>query len=460
MKIFKLKSLKLIALGILGFGLAVVIYGLLQLIDPVPIAPIAQATPVNFAGRGLLIASDADMVATAYADGVLEQVVGIEDTLTVIDLPLNPEQLSVAKVPVSNSVQSWPQIIATSPNGKVAYIVESRGQAPDHVQVYENIEQMPAGSLVAVVDISDPAKPRVIESVAVGENPGQVSISPDGKYLAIDLLETGRELAIAQLKPDGRINQLSYFPITNSAGQSVEVNSPMWHPSGQFLTLTLNNKEVAFYRVQTSNTGQISLQPYREPVKAGNWLTEGCFTPDGRFYLIPDVKWQTHGQRLLNYLMNPKGELVAIRFVADLQQTIQPKIVSKAEVGLSPEGFALSPDGTLIVTVNMRRTYLPNWLPAWRGRDRSSLSLVQLNPETGELVTLREYGFEGLLPEDAVFDAQGKTLAVAIFNDRIPRPKTGRVEFWNVIQDFEPRLERTGFKLEVVRGPHTMMLVK
>jgi hypothetical protein len=37
----------------------------------------------------LLIASDADMVATAYADSMLNRVPGIEDTLTVIDLPLN-----------------------------------------------------------------------------------------------------------------------------------------------------------------------------------------------------------------------------------------------------------------------------------------------------------------------------------------------------------------------------------
>lgn len=48
--------------------MALIIYALLQLIEPVQIAPIANSS-VQFNGRALLIASDADMVATACADG-------------------------------------------------------------------------------------------------------------------------------------------------------------------------------------------------------------------------------------------------------------------------------------------------------------------------------------------------------------------------------------------------------
>lgn len=88
------------------------------------------------------------------------------------------------------------------------------------------------------------------------------------------------------------------------------------------------------------------------------------------------------------------------------------------------------------------------------------MSLVTLDSEAGQLMTVEEYGFEALLPENAVFDADGKSLAIVIYNYRVPNPKTGEVQFWNVIRDPKPRLERTGFKLEVVRGPHTIALIK
>ena len=128
-------------------------------------------------------------------------------------------------------------------------------------------------------------------------------------------------------------------------------------------------------------------------------------------------------------------------------------------MGLSPEGFAISPDNSLIATVNMRRTYLPNYIPAWRGKPYSSLSLVKFDSDSGQLTNIDEYGFEGLLPEQVTFDAEGKSLAVVIFNYREPSPKTGAVEFWNVVSGNKPRLERTGYKIDVVRGAHDLVLV-
>jgi len=140
-----------------------------------------------------------------------------------------------------------------------------------------------------------------------------------------------------------------------------------------------------------------------------------------------------------------------------LRITLQ--VTSIAEVGLSPEGFALSPDDSLAVTVNMRRTYLPNCLPAWRGKPYSSLSLVAIDRTSGKLTPVDEYGFEGLLPEQATFDAAGSSLAAVIYNYREETPTTGAVEFWRVVKGNSPRLERTGFKLDVVRGAHDIVLV-
>ncbi len=65
-----------------------------------------------------------------------------------------------------------------------------------------------------------------------------------------------------------------------------------------------------------------------------------------------------------------------------------------------------------------------------------------------------------MLPEDAVFDADGKSVAVVIYNYREKSPKKGAIEFWNVIGGDKPKLERTGFKIDVTRGAHSMYLVK
>lgn len=82
-----------------------ILYGLPQLIDPVAIAPIEiSAKFPQFSGQRLLVASDANMAATAYTDGVLDRVPGVEDALSVIDLPLRDDNYTLNQVQVSNSV--------------------------------------------------------------------------------------------------------------------------------------------------------------------------------------------------------------------------------------------------------------------------------------------------------------------------------------------------------------------
>ncbi|MEL7243743.1 MAG: beta-propeller fold lactonase family protein [Cyanobacteria bacterium J06573_2] len=458
MMLWKSKWFKRISLGIFGFVVALIIYGLLQLIEPIKVAPITNSS-VQFNGRALLIASDADMVATAYADAKLDRVAGIEDTLTAIDLPLNQKRPQVNTLQVSNSVMSWPQIIATSPDGTKAYIVEVRSRPADGIQEFDSIDEMPEGRKLTVVDISNPTKPQMIESVDVGRNPEHISISPDGRFLAVNIGEQERELLIIQLQSDGTLGKRFYFSIPGT-GIDTDNQTVAWHPSGDYLAISQNGSQVRFYQVETDANNEVTVKPYTEAIEVGNHLSHGRFSGDGRFFLVTDLKWSTWGNfRQGNFLMNPKGEMIAIRF--EPSKGNSPEIVSRAEVGLSPEGFALNPDNSLIATVNMRRTYFsPNFPPVWRGKPYSSLSLVQFDKNSGKLNTLEEYGFEGLLPEQATFDADGKSLAVVIYNYAEQSPKTGAVEFWNVVGGNKPRLERTGFKIDVVRGAHDITLVR
>lgn len=456
MKYLKSKWLQRGLLTLIGGLLALIGYGLLQLIEPVSITPIATDVVPRFTGRALLVASDADMVATAYADARLDRVAGVEDALTVVGLPLNPNQPATASLQVSNSVMSWPHIIAVSPDGRRAYVAEVRSRPADGIQQFDDIDQMPEGTTITVVDIANLSNPQILETVNVGRNPEHLSISPDGRFLAVNLNELGKELLIVQLQDDGRLGQRTYFPMQLD-GSRADNQTAIWHPSGQYLAIVQDqNRRVGFYQVQTSDD-EITVTLMGEPLTVGNHLSHPRFTTDGRFLLVPDLKWSTHGNPTLNFLLNPPGEMIAIHFEPGTEQS--PEVVSRIAVGLSPEGFALSPDSSLIATVNMRRTYLPSFIPAWRGKPHSSLSLVQFDPVSGQLAEVEEYGFEGLLPEQATFDATGNALAVVIYNYRESSPTAGAVEFWTVTAGDVPRLERTGYRLEVVRGAHDIVLV-
>jgi len=459
MKSIKGKALRYLAWGILGLLLALVVYGLLQLIEPVAIqTPIAegQDQPPRFEGKALLVASDADMVATAYADARLDRVSGVKDTLSVMPLPLAGANLNVAQLPVSNSVMSWPQVVAVAPDGQRAYVVEVRSRPAPDVQALDDIDDMPEGQTLTVVDIAQPTQPQILETATVGRNPEHVSISPDGRWLAVNLEEPGRELLMIQLKADGRLGRRTYLPIPN-ASQEPGNRAVVWHPSGRFLAMTQgSDRQVAFYQIQTATDGAVSLEPYGEPLTVGNHLSNGRFTADGRFFLVPDLKWNQWNNPTLNFLLNPPGEMIAVRFD---DTGGNHEIASRATVGLSPEGFDISPDNQLLVTVNMRRTYLPDFLPAWRGKPYSSLSLVRFEPDSGQLRTLGEYGFEGLLPEQVAFDASGRGLAVVVYHYREDQPRKGGVEFWTITTETAPELQRTGFMVPVVRGAHDIRLV-
>jgi DNA-binding beta-propeller fold protein YncE len=128
--------------------------------------------------------------------------------------------------------------------------------------------------------------------------------------------------------------------------------------------------------------------------------------------------------------------------------------------GVSPEGLAISPNGRYVVTTNLERSYLPynddriTWF--------SSLTLIMLDPQTGQLNRVADYPFDGILPEAAAFDASSQYLAVVnydFFDDRTPG---GSIDFWRIASDPlnpQPMLVQTRYSVPVTRGAHSMVLV-
>lgn len=78
----------------------------------------------------------------------------------------------------------------------------------------------------------------------------------------------------------------------------------------------------------------------------GNWA------PNGKYFILSDVNW---GNSSMGAILNGKGKLVSVAF----NKNGEHKIILKVKVGVSPEGFDVSPDGKCAIVSNMLRTYAP-----------------------------------------------------------------------------------------------------
>ncbi|MCI4671757.1 MAG: hypothetical protein MRZ79_26685 [Bacteroidia bacterium] len=402
---------------------------------------------------GILAASDADMVASAYGDGVLGKIKGIEDTLTFITNVGGTSKIQ-STIAMSNSVLGWPAIMTWSKSKKYAYLVENNAPTKASIDQVENVyTHFPSGKGVSVVDYADRSNPKVVQEKSLGETLQGVAINATDDLLVIASSAKGREIIVATLI-DGLIDQTYAFSepeIDYTLGGDVGIKSASFHPSENVFALNLNNQSIVFYEV-IFNGENIKIQKIGSSLKEiCTRCTVGNWHPKGKYFLTTDVNWS--GSKL-GYAFNKKGKLLSIAF----DQNGNHKIASKISVGLSPEGFDISPNGQYAVTVNMRRTYLPQKFWFIAKRKTPTLSLIKIDSNTGKLTQLgEEYGFAGALPEDAIFDKESNSLAVAVFHEIYDmKPRVGWVDFWEIKDD---KLYKTASQVKVTRGVHTLHLI-
>jgi len=371
-----------------------------------------QNIPSSFKGSFLAI-SDADMIATAYANGIINKAEGIEDSLMHISLNNNVPYIN-SKINASNSVISWPAILEWHPQKKYVYVAETRASiSPENTKMKNVFEDFPKGKKITVYDYQNSEQPVLVQELKVGNDLQNVTINAQGDLLAAGNEEKGKEIFIATLK-EGLIDQTFYFSdeeINYEDSQDGGIRTIEFHPKLNVFAVNLNGKSVAFYEV-LQDEGKISVSRLGKSLEIEKKLSVGNWHPSGKYFMVANVNW---GSGALGAIFNNKGHLINIRF--DTEGNHQ--IVSKVKVGLSPEGFDVSPDGKYAVAVNMRRTYGPKQFWFVPGTNKASLSLVKINENTGELQVIgKQYGFEGVLPEDAIFDKDSNSLAVAVYHDQ------------------------------------------
>lgn len=451
-----------------SLGLALLAGSLVLSLGAQSIRSQPSAARVNFSGRYLAALSDADFLASTYADGRLpEPNPQVSDRLSLIRLPLDGSQRATAQVRASNSVTAAPFSLAVAADGRTAFVVEALGPMPAGAT---RRDQLPPGRQLVAVDLSNPQSPTVRDRIAIGPQPETVDVHPNGNWLVVTTQTEGREITLVPVQ-DGKfgqpqtfsLRQLGIEPDARYFQNGRAASYAAWHPSGRYLAVTLNYRdEVIFLELQGDEAGgKLQLRRWGEAVKVGKDPFSGQFTPDGRFFITTNWGRNFGAQitTLAQRLPTEPGTLSVIR-VAELGASAaqaRHRVVATATSDLNPEGIAISPDGSLVVTVNMRGSAFPE--NSARFTRQSSLSLLKLDRDSGQLTKVGDYPFEGILPENATFDASGNSLAVAVYDYFTPQPEGG-VEIWRVVRQPSLALERTGVIIDVGRGVHQVVLVR
>jgi DNA-binding beta-propeller fold protein YncE len=409
---------------------------------------------LSFDAKAIIAISDADMAASAYIDGKFLKEKGTKDALSVVKLPMEKYSDEIKTIGVSNSAISWTKGMVLSPNKNIAYVVETRATPQDNITEVRNITtELPAGGFISVVDISDLAQPKVLYKFPTGKNPLAVDISPDGEYLVICSEEYDKELQVLELDATGKPVRIINKPKDFPAGRVTDVS---WHPANNHIAVTLeDSKEIGLIKIARDGpTGKIiRLDLLGRPLKVGNFPGAGQFTPDGKYYLVPDLKLGLDVKQEQGF--DGKGDLFVLKF--NLEGTSDHYLITKVKVGENPEGFAISPDGSMVVVANIKKSYYP-----WDNTDfskKASLSVLSLTPD-GTLTNIAEYDFDGVMPQNITFDRSGNNIAVTVFDYFNFGKHFGGIEFWKVNKGDKPTLQKQDFKLYLPRGCHGIKIVK
>ena len=428
-----------------GFGLAT--------------AAFAQQPP-DFEGRYIAAISDGDMRAYAYIDGQIGEKRG-PDELALIGLPLQLTE-PTSRIEVPNSVINPVYSIAHSPDGNTVFVAET---ATSQEEGDVTIRDLQPGTTLRAIDVSDLKAPLIVDEVEVGTRPLGVSVSPDGRTLVLATKTVGSPLTFVTFE-DGAFGEPSQFALQNVSAmpelfdQGQLPHHAEWHPFEDIVAVTLNlRSQVQFYRVDRAEDGSVTdIEQWGNAVATNKWPMSGKFSRDGRHFVTNDLGWGPDLGPDRNGTYAPPSTLTSIR-LAGLDDP-EPRHFSMGGVSVPQhaESIAFSNDGTMIVTLNLGQTWIPE---GEAGHSLSSLSLVTFDEQTGLMTHAGDWEMLGILPEGVAFDAADRYVVAGIYEYEGPEPRASALEFWRVQRSLgtPPRLVPTGYAVATGPGAHSLVVV-
>jgi len=422
----------------------------------------SQQTPPKwgFKGNYFIAVSDADMLPSAYENGQLGPIYG-KDEIAVIPLNTQPTNYKKIGINVSNSVAGPPSVIDVTPDGRYAFIIETLSPRPGKSDK-EIFSDLKLGNTLTVLDLTEPKKPKKIEIIEIPKRPLSININYDGTLLAISYHPSPngnqKPISIHRIH-NGKLIK-NYFPKIPHWSKDDKLTDVLWHPRENIISLINNTKGTVQFVKVTDIENKVNLEQWGNIVSVGKFPFIGRFTKDGKHFLTNNLFW---GSDVFGtWTEAPRGTIVNIT-LNHFQQGEKPvhSLTSQVLVGVSPEGFAVSPNGEYVATMNMERS----WLPYSDKRQTwfSSITLIKRDPATGSMRHLSTVPYYAILPEMAVFDSSSNYLAVISSDQYDHSLSGGALDFFKIVKDpldnQRETIVQTRYSVPLQHGAHDLILI-
>jgi len=413
-----------------------------------------------FENSELIVLSDGAMLATGYINGILGPR---EPDLLSILSQADDGTWQMGRAEVSNSVGTWPNVLAITEDGKFAVSTEPYAQPGNDARTFSDKK---LGSRLTVVDLSDKNQPRVMQLVEASGPPTAVDIHPSGQVVAVTYAAHG-QIALYPFD-DGQLGTPSILNLDKASLGNTFVPEFKWHPSGEFAAVTLGGAaKIAFFRYQSG-----ALEPWGAPVSTAPLPGKGYWAKNGRYFLVTtinitgDLAQLGYGQTTsLLTVVRFDDNLIpdsAPRRANDRSTTYESAPIQHSVVAVAPSGmgyvenFAVSPDENYIVGLNMVASWLPKDHPGHT--NYSELTLLAFDDQTGAVSPMGKARLADVtLPQGIVFDETGQYLAIT--NYQGPNGGLGHVEFWSFKPQADQPFSRVGSPIPAPRGTHFITAV-
>ena len=341
------------------------------------LAAIALLAP--FAAQAQLAVSAGDN-KVHLVDGVARVIENRQpDTLTLLDLTPSPPRV-LGSVEVPHSVAGPPNAVGITPDGRFA-IVPSNQRIDPAAATGTSFDNR-----LNVVDLT--ARPlRVVQTLEVGSGPAGVSINAAGTHVLVAHRNTGN-VTLFRLA-GGQLTEAASLSITTPAAI---IASAVFTPDGRHALVTRYGEAMVTVIAIEGDTLR----------RAGRDISTGVnpyglvITPDGRSAVVANIG-------------RGNGDADTISLI-DLTGPVPTwRVVETVTVGQTPEGVALSRDGTMLAVTVMNGSNKPAASP-FRGEGQVQLWRIgRQGPSRLTRVTTAPVGHWS---QGAAFSADGRRLLV------------------------------------------------
>lgn len=181
---------------------------------------------------------------------------------------------------MSNSVATWPNILAVTPDGRYAFVTEPFAQPSETATQISEIDR---GSTITVLDISDRRAPVLVQDVAAQGAPGGIDVHPDGAVVAVTLPFTG-EIALYPFA-EGSLGEPSVQATGFEGLDGTLLPEFKWRPDGDFAAVTMGNAaRVGFYRYDGTD-----LAPWGPAMETAPLPGRGTWTDNGVYLIVTTI---------------------------------------------------------------------------------------------------------------------------------------------------------------------------